>query len=188
MKRDEQILAAAEQLFFERSFDGVGVDEIGRVAGTSGSAIYRHFVSKDAILAALFDRVLDNLLVRIGEPDDDPDADVMKLLRAFAGLIESHERLVSIWLREQRSLADRYRRDHDRRQQRVTERWVRCLQRCYPEASPEEVMTATRGVQLLLLSEALRPPGGRSAWHAEDLLVRMGRASLQALEPARTAH
>ena len=53
MTRDDQILAAAEKLFFERSFDGVGVDEIGRVAGTSGSAIYRHFPSKDAILAAL---------------------------------------------------------------------------------------------------------------------------------------
>ena len=75
MTRDEQILAAAEKLFFERSFDGIGVDEIGNVAGTSGSAIYRHFPSKDSILAALFDKVLDTLLTRIGEPDDDPKAD-----------------------------------------------------------------------------------------------------------------
>ncbi|BBX00089.1 TetR family transcriptional regulator [Mycolicibacterium moriokaense] len=185
MSRDEQILSAAEKLFFERSFDGVGVDEIGRAAGTSGSAIYRHFASKDAILAALFDKVLDTLLVRIGEPDPDPDADLAKLMRAFAGLVDSHERLFSIWLREQRSLAERYRRDHDRRQQRVTERWVGCLRRRYPEASLDDVITATRGLQLLLLSQALRPPGGRSARHPEDLLVRMGLASLQALEPVR---
>jgi AcrR family transcriptional regulator len=184
VSRDEQILAAAEKLFFERSFDGVGVDEIGKVAGTSGSAIYRHFPSKDAILAALFDKVLDTLLIRIGEPDDDPEADLEKLLRAFAGLAKSHERLVSIWLREQRSLAQRYRRDHDRRQRRVTERWVGCLQRRYPGASTDEVITATRGVQLLLLSEALRPAGGRSARHAEDLLVKMGLASLAVLDPA----
>jgi AcrR family transcriptional regulator len=98
--RDEQILAAAEKLFFERSFDGVGVDEIGRVAGTSGSAIYRHFPSKDAILAALFDRILDTLLVRVGQPDEDPQADLEKLVRSFVSLAKSHERLVSIWLRE----------------------------------------------------------------------------------------
>jgi hypothetical protein len=97
--RDEQILCAAEKLFFERSFDGVGVDEIGRVAGTSGSAIYRHFPSKDAILAALFDKTLDTLLVRVGEPEQDPHADLEKLLRSFASLTNSHNRLVSIWLR-----------------------------------------------------------------------------------------
>jgi AcrR family transcriptional regulator len=182
--RDEQILAAAEKLFFERSFDGVGVDEIGKVAGTSGSAIYRHFPSKDSILAALFDKVLDTLLIRVGEPDEDPAADLERLVRAFVGLAKSHERLVSIWLREQRSLAERYRRDHDRRQRRVTERWVKCLQRNYPDRSTDELTTATRGVELLLLSEALRPSGGRRAKQAEELLVQMGLASLRALEPA----
>jgi len=184
MARDEQILGAAERLFFERSFDGVGVDEIGKAAGTSGSAIYPHFPSTDAILAALFDNLLDTLLVRIGELGDDQVADLEKLLRAFAALVKSHERLVAIWLREQRSLAERYRREHDRRQRRVTERWVNCLQRCYPDASADEIITATRGAQLLLLSEALRPPGGRHAKRAEELLVQMGLASLTALEPA----
>lgn len=184
MTRDEQILGAAERLFFERSFDGVGVDEIGKAAGTSGSAIYRHFPSKDAILAALFDKVLDTILARVGEPVADPDADLEHLLRAFAQLATSHERLVAIWLREQRSLARRYRRDHDRRQRWVTQRWVRCLQRRYPHRSVDELTTATRGVQLLLFSEALRPPGGRRADAAEDLLVALGLASLRSLEAA----
>lgn len=186
MTRDDQILAAAEKLFFERSFDGVGVDEIGRVAGTSGSAIYRHFPSKDAILAALFDKVLDTLLARVGEPDGDPEADLVKLVRSFVSLTKSHERLVSIWLREQRSLAQRYRREHDRRQRRITERWIGCLQRCFPGRSTDEIITATRGVQLLLLSEALRPPGGRRAKQAEDLLVKLGLSAFEALEPAAT--
>ena len=184
MTRDEQILSAAEKLFFERSFDGVGVDEIGRVAGTSGSAIYRHFPSKDAILAALFDKTLDTLLVRVGEPEEDPQADLEKLVRSFVSLTNSHKRLVSIWLREQRSLAQRYRREHGRRRRRITERWIGCLQRCYPGRSTDELTTATRGVQLLLLSEALRPPGGRRAKHAEELLVQVGLSALAALELA----
>jgi len=184
MSRDDQILAAAEKLFFERSFDGVGVDEIGRTAGTSGSAIYRHFSSKDAILAALFGKVLDTLLIRIGEPEEDPRADLDKLVRSFVSLTNSHERLVSIWLREQRSLAEQYRREHDRRQRRITERWIDCLGRCYPNRATDDLMTATRGVQLLLFSEALRPTGGRRAKQAEELLVQMGLAALNVLEPA----
>lgn len=184
MARDEEILASAEKLFFERSFDGVGVDEIGKAAGSSGSALYRHFASKDAILAALFDKVLDTLLMRVGEPDDDPEVELEKLMRSFASLVQCHERLVAIWLREQRSLAQRYRRDHDRRHRRITERWVSALQRCYPERSTDEIMTATRGVQLLLLSEALRPPTGRRAKQAEEQLVQMALASLTALRPA----
>ena len=179
--REDQILAAAERLFFERSFDGVGVDEIGKAAGTSGSAIYRHFSNKDAILAALFDKILDTLLIRIGEPADDPHADLEGLLRGFASLVTSHERLVAIWMREQRSLAQRYRDQHDRRHKRVTERWVSCLQRCYPNASTDELITATRGIQLLLLSEAFRPPGGRAAPHAQDLLVKLGLGALEKL-------
>lgn len=183
MTRDEQILAAAEKLFFERSFDGVGVDEIGKLAGTSGSAIYRHFPGKDAILAALFDKVLDTLLAKVGEPEADPSADLEKLMRGFVAVARSHERLVAIWLREQRSLAERYRRDHDRRQRRITERWVQSLQRSYPDRSPDDLMTATRGLQLLLMSEALRPPRGRRSAQAEDLLVEMGMSGLAALRP-----
>jgi AcrR family transcriptional regulator len=36
--------------------------EIGGAAGITGSGIYRHFDSKSAILVALFDRVIDELL------------------------------------------------------------------------------------------------------------------------------
>jgi AcrR family transcriptional regulator len=187
MTRDEKILAAAEKLFFERSFDGVGVDEIGKVSGTTGSAIYRHFSSKDAILAALFDKTLDALLVRLGEPEEDPAADLEKLIRAFVSMSKSHERLVAIWLREQRSLARQYRREHDRRQRRVSQRFLGALQRCYPDRSDSELVSAMRGVQLLLFSEALRPPGGQRAPHAEELLVAMGIASLQALQTTASA-
>lgn len=187
MTRDEKILAAAEKLFFERSFDGVGVDEIGKVAGTTGSAIYRHFPSKDAILAALFDKTLDTILVRLGEPDEDPETELSKLVKAFVGLANSHERLVSIWLREQRSLAVRYRREHDRRHRRINQRWIDCLTRCYPDRSTDEIVTSTRGIQLLLLSEALRPPGGRRAKQAEELLAQMALASVRVLESVPSA-
>jgi AcrR family transcriptional regulator len=188
VKRDQQIRAAAETLFFERSFDGVSVDEIGRAAGISGSAIYGYFSSKGEILSALFGQALDSLLRRLGEPDPDPWAELDKLARAFAELTVESEGLTAIWVREQRSLAQTYRREHDRRQRYITERWASCLQRCYPGHTSDEIMTATRGLQLLLMSEALRPPTGRRARDAVGMLVRMALASLAALDqPAAQA-
>lgn len=186
ISRDQQILDAAERLLFERSFDGVSVDEIGREAGVTGSAIYTHFRSKDAILAALFARVVEALLKQIGEPESEPEVELDKLLHSFVDLAMRHERLAGIWVREQRSLAEQYRREHDRRQRYITQRWVDCLTRLYPGASADEVVTATRGVQLLLLSEALRPPTGRRAQNAEDMLLRMAQSSLAVLAVNRS--
>lgn len=188
MKRDQQILAAAEKLFFERSFDGVGVDEIGRAAGVSGSAIYGYFTGKDEILSALFGQAIDALLRRMGEPEDDPWDELDKIVRAFVELTASSEALAAIWVREQRSLAESYRREHDRRHRYITERWATCLDLCYPGHSGDEIMTVTRGLQLLLMSESLRPPTGRRAVDALELLVQMALASLAPLaQPATNA-
>jgi AcrR family transcriptional regulator len=185
--REQAILRAAEKLFFERSFDGVGVDDIGREAGLSGSAIYRHFSGKDEILATLFDEVIDAILVRMGVPDPDPFADLEGLLKAYVDLALEYERLAAIWLREQRSLSDRYRREHDRRQHTINERLATSLDRCFPECSRGEIATAARGLQLLIFSESLRPPGGRRAPDTEDLLYAMAVASLAALDQPRNS-
>lgn len=185
MTRDQQILAAAERLFSERSFDGVSVDEIGRAAGVSGSAIYSYFSGKDEILSALLGQALDSLLRHMGEPDPDPRAELERIVRAFLDLASAQEGLAAIWVREQRSLADSYRREHERRHRYITERWSNCLVRCFPGRSEDDLTTVARALQLLLMSEALRPPHGRRAPDAEALLVDMALASLSVLERPR---
>jgi AcrR family transcriptional regulator len=185
--REQAILRAAERLFFDRSFDGVSVDDIGRHAGVSGSAIYRHFSGKDEILAGLFDEVMEAILVRLGEPEEDPRADVEKLLRVYVDLAVQHDKLAAIWLRDQRSLSERYRRDHDHRQRRINDRLAGALQRCFPARTPDEIVTAARGLQVLLLSESLRPPGGRRAPDAGGLLYAMALGCLSVLGQPRNA-
>lgn len=186
--REQAILRAAERLFFDRSFDGVSVDDIGRHAGVSGSAIYRHFSGKDEILAGLFDEVMEAILARLGEPDEDPRADVERLLRVYVDLAVQHDKLAAIWLRDQRSLSEKYRRDHDHRQRRINDRMAGALQRCFPERAPDEVVTAVRGLQVLLLSESLRPPSGRRAPDAGGLLYAMALGCLAVLAQPRNAN
>ena len=57
--RREAILTAAAELFAERGYAAVGMDDIGAAAGVTGPAIYRHFGAKASVLTAVFDRVID---------------------------------------------------------------------------------------------------------------------------------
>jgi AcrR family transcriptional regulator len=46
-------LNAAARLFAQQGFSNVSLEELGATAGVSGPAVYRHFKSKDAVLAEL---------------------------------------------------------------------------------------------------------------------------------------
>jgi AcrR family transcriptional regulator len=48
----ERILAAARALFYRRGIHAVGVDAIAEAAGTNKMTLYRHFASKDLLIAA----------------------------------------------------------------------------------------------------------------------------------------
>jgi AcrR family transcriptional regulator len=48
----ERILTAARELFYRRGIHAVGVDAIAEAAGTNKMTLYRHFASKDVLIAA----------------------------------------------------------------------------------------------------------------------------------------
>lgn len=181
MNREELILDAAEKLFYERSFDGVGVDAIGAEAGVTGSAIYRHFRSKDEILAVLFDQASDALLRRVGEPrDDDPRAELYGLVEAHVEFAVSHLRLASIFTREQRALSSAQHRHFLRRQRRYVDRWIKCLDQVYPGHSRQDLVATVRAIHALITSDATRPPGSPVS-DIKELLKKLTMAALEGL-------
>jgi AcrR family transcriptional regulator len=64
--RREQILATAAELFAARGFHGVSVADLGAACGISGPALYKHFASKQAVLAEMLVSISEELL-RVGE-------------------------------------------------------------------------------------------------------------------------
>lgn len=48
----ERILTVARELFYRRGIHAVGVDAIAEAAGTNKMTLYRHFASKDELVAA----------------------------------------------------------------------------------------------------------------------------------------
>ena len=60
--RREQILDTAADLFAQRGFHGVSVADLGAACGISGPALYKHFPSKDAMLAEMLVSISEELL------------------------------------------------------------------------------------------------------------------------------
>ena len=91
----ERILAAAGELFYRHGIRAVGVDAIAEAAGTNKMTLYRHFESKDLLvaeyirtLAAAYDRMWERL--REKHPGD-PRAQLSAWLRGAyeAGIDEN---------------------------------------------------------------------------------------------------
>lgn len=65
--RHDAILDAAASCFARTGFDGTGMAAIATAANLSIGGVYRHFPSKEAIVAALVERDLDQQLARLNE-------------------------------------------------------------------------------------------------------------------------
>src|ERR1700758_133152 len=53
------IIVAAETLFRERGVDGVGLAELMKAAGFTQGGFYNHFKSKDALVAAVMEKAME---------------------------------------------------------------------------------------------------------------------------------
>lgn len=171
--RDRAILDSAKRLFYERGYDGVGVDEIGAASGVTGPAIYRHFTGKEEILATLFDEAMDRLLVLSGSPLEDPDEDLRSLARAHSEFALEDRELLSIYAREERSLTEAHRRRLRRRQRQFAERWREALRRVNTGASEKELTSTTYALIGLLLSVAHWPREALATDDLSSLLVEL---------------
>src|SRR5690348_7958556 len=136
--RREQILRAAAQLFAERGSRAVGVDDVGAAVGVTGPAIYRHFASKDAMLAEMLLRISERLLdggsERAAAAGDDPTAQLRALIAFHVDFALDNPALITVQDRDLGSLTDDDAAQVRRLQRRYVEVWVDVLTRLSPGA------------------------------------------------------
>jgi AcrR family transcriptional regulator len=140
--RRERILAAAAELAARRGFHTIGMADIGAEAGIVGSGVYRHFGSKDAILVALLDRVMERLqqgAARILAAATDDTT-------ALSALVEDHIRVaiedrtvLAVYHREVHTLPEEDRRRLRRQQRHYVEEWVHVLTPLRPDLADGEL-------------------------------------------------
>ncbi|HEV3363801.1 MAG TPA: TetR/AcrR family transcriptional regulator [Acidimicrobiia bacterium] len=178
--RREAILAAALELFRQRGFHAVGIDEIGTSAGISGPGVYRHFPSKSSLLVALFDSLSERMLVaaeEIEKADHPPDEALQRLVDFHVGTAVADRALLAVWLRDAQSLP---RADEQRiraRQGEYVAVWVATLALLRPDLGPAEAQTtvhaALGAVNSIALHDPALPPEA-----LEELLGGAARAVL----------
>jgi AcrR family transcriptional regulator len=136
--RREQIVDTAAELFARRGFHGVSVGDLGAACGVSGPALYKHFASKEAILAEMLVRISEELL-RVGTERvataGDGQAAVTALVEWHVDFALRHKALIIVQDRDWQSLPDR-----DREQ-------VRALQRAYVDLWAGQLRRVHRGLR-----------------------------------------
>lgn len=142
--RRAALLMAAAQLFAERGFERVSLEELGAAVGVSGPAVYRHFPSKQAVLGSLLTGVSDGLLAG-GQAVLDRGAAPTELLRELVAFhvdfaLEQPD-VIRVQDRELESLDETDRHAVRALQRRYVEIWVGVLGQVRPGESPADLRT-----------------------------------------------
>jgi AcrR family transcriptional regulator len=139
--RRDQILAAAMDLFHAKGYHATGMDEIGAAAGITGPGIYRHFKSKEQILATGVRRsvteALDNAR-SIVESTSTPREALEGLIANFVEGLLANRSLSAVIMRERHALSPTTRRSVERAERLHVEEWVHILSQLRPDLTDGE--------------------------------------------------
>ena len=179
--RRKELIAVAANLFASRGYYPVTVDDIGDAVGLTGPALYRHFASKEALLVAVFDQVIEEWTDRIREvvsQAPDPASALRAIVRLHVEFAIEHRENLAVWRQEFQNVpeADRWRL---RRSQRLyVEEWVHLVHELRPEFSDTELRAAVHAAIGLLQSPS-DFQGGLDTEGAVNLLMSMALAALE---------
>jgi AcrR family transcriptional regulator len=178
--RREQILGVAARLFAKHGFHGVSIADLGAAVGVSGPALYRHFPSKEALLAEMLVGISEHLLAggrARASAAGDPQEALAALVAFQVDFALREPELIVVQDRDLANLPAATRRRVRQLQRTYVEIWVETLQRAYPGLRAESARIAAHGAFGLLNST---PHAGRGPETAA-LLQRMALTALGCL-------
>jgi AcrR family transcriptional regulator len=183
--RREQLLAKAAELFAERGFHGVSVVDLGHACGISGPALYRHFASKDAMLAEMLVSIRAELLAvgsqRVAEASDAREA-VHALVGWHVDFALHNKPLIVVQDRDWASLPADARERVRALQRRYVDLWADQLRRVHRDLTPKRARATAHAAFGLINSTP------HSAMLAEPQMRRLlEEMALRALGLAPTA-
>ena len=136
--RRQQLLDTAAALFAQRGFHGVSVTELGAACGISGPALYKHFPSKEALLAEMLVSISERLLSggkeRVAASADPSDA-LASLVDWHVDFALRHRPLIVVQDRDWSSLPGDSREQVRRLQRSYVDLWAGQLRLLSPDLS-----------------------------------------------------
>ena len=183
--RRKELISVAATLFASRGYYAVTVDDIGDAVGLTGPALYRHFSSKEALLVAVFDDVIEELAERLRDllsEASDPATALLAVLRLHVEFAIEQRQNVAVWRQEFQNLPEPDRWRLRRAQRLYVEEWVHLVHELRPEFTDTEVRAAVHAAIGLLQS----PSDFQSGLPAEAVVNLLMSMALAALEHAST--
>lgn len=181
MSRREQILEIAAELFARRGFHGVSVADLGAACGISGPALYKHFASKDALLAEMLVSISERLLAvatdRVARAADAEEA-LTALISWHVEFALRHRPLIVVQDRDWESLPRDARERVRALQRSYIDVWADQLRRSEPALSLAAARArahATFGLVNSTPRSGLLPDAEMT-----ELLTAMARAAVRA--------
>jgi len=178
--RREQIVDTAATLFAERGYHGVTIEELGTAVGISGPGIYKHFASKEAVLAEMLIGISSHLLAsgrQEIERSTSPSDALGRLISFHTDFALSRPELIRVQEHDLANLSESQAREVRRLQRAYVELWVAILQEIDPELTPLEARTRAHAVFGLLNSTPHSARASESPL-AGVVLRHMARAAL----------
>ncbi|MFB7615131.1 TetR/AcrR family transcriptional regulator [Kitasatospora sp. NPDC056181] len=184
--RREELLAAAVRLFHRHGFDNVSTDQLGAEVGISGPSVYRHFASKQQLLAASLVRSRERLWHEVAGAIDaaaGPAAALEAGLAAYVGFARHNGDYLGAMLSETERLAAPDRRAAVDFRRDFLRTWVDLLRRVRPECDAAEARIRVHAL-FALVNDGVRNRPYSERPDLGDCLRRLGRAVLGV--PAQT--
>ena len=178
--RRQQLVNGAARLFAERGFRGVTIEELGAEIGISGPGVYKHFVSKDAILVEMLVGISEHLLTQGGRQVAEsscPDDALERLLRFHINFALSSPNLIRVQDRDLANLSPLDARRVRHLQRAYVGLWVEVLLQRDHALSSEEARTKAHAI-FGLLNSTPHSAANREMREVGATLERMARAAL----------
>jgi AcrR family transcriptional regulator len=178
--RRQTLIKVAGELFHERAFDAVTTEMIGARAGVTGPALYRHFPSKQALLIAVLEDPLNDLLAHARTTA----AEVTDPRKALESMIDYHvagslQNVPStlVFLKNEHNVPEDDRHRMRRMMRLYAEEWSGLLERLRPDLSDAQNRVLTHAVFSMINSV----PQFNSGLDPESVATTIRTAAINAL-------
>ena len=151
----DRVLREAARLFARRGFHGTTIEDLGAACGISGPALYKHFASKDEVLAQLLGGISEQLLDggRVVVAGAGRPGEALGGLIAFhADFASAEPDLIRVQDRDLANLSDEQAHRVRSLQRAYVEIWVEVLQKVQPALAPDLARVEVHGLLGLLNS------------------------------------
>lgn len=176
--RREQILDTAVRMFRERGYGGVSMADIADEVGVTPSASYRHFTSKEELLATAVERAGDRVALSLSSSlasATNGEEAVEALIRALVGDITTNRDSISVAVTERYHLSPEELSATRKRERLLVEEWTHALAVTRPELSLASRELLVLAVHRLVV-EAVHSLPRHALPDAADTLLRVCRA------------